>query len=145
MAILGWVVVGLVAGLMTTVIFRHHRTGGVAGALGVGVAGALAAGGTLAVAGVAEPGVFFDFAAWLLAFGLALLLLAVYHSLTHDESCASCSVEPAASRRIRQRGEPPQPWRGRRNPSPCQGRSHLPSAVGARISDRRACRRSLSR
>src|SRR5688572_9551351 len=140
MAILGWVVVGLVAGAMTTAIFRHHQTGGVAGALGVGVAGALAAGGTLAVAGVAEPGLFFDLATWLLALGTALLLLAVYHSATHDGSCASCSVKPAASRRMRQRGEAPRPWGGRRSPSPCHARSHLPSTVGARISDRRACR-----
>jgi hypothetical protein len=69
----------------------------------------------------------------------------VYHSLTHDVRCTSCSVKAAASRRMRQRGEPPRWWRGRRDPSSCQGRSHLPSSVGARISDRRACRRSPSR
>jgi uncharacterized membrane protein YeaQ/YmgE (transglycosylase-associated protein family) len=82
MAVIGWTIVGLVAGLVTTAMFRKHGTGGPISALGVGVAGAIAGGGALAAVGVAELGEFFDLAAWLIVLGLVLLLLAAYNVLT---------------------------------------------------------------
>jgi uncharacterized membrane protein YeaQ/YmgE (transglycosylase-associated protein family) len=83
MAVIGWTIVGLVAGLVTTAMFRKHGTGGPISALGVGVAGAIAGGGALAAVGVAELREFFDLAAWLIVLGLVLLLLAAYNVLTH--------------------------------------------------------------
>jgi uncharacterized membrane protein YeaQ/YmgE (transglycosylase-associated protein family) len=83
MAVIGWTIVGLVAGLVTTAMFRKHGTGGPISALGVGVAGAIAGGGALAAVGVAELGEFFDLATWLIVLGVVLLLLAAYNVLTH--------------------------------------------------------------
>jgi uncharacterized membrane protein YeaQ/YmgE (transglycosylase-associated protein family) len=83
MAVIGWTIVGLVAGLVTTAMLCKHATGGPIGALGVGVAGAIAGGGALAAVGVAELGEFFDLAAWLIVLGVVLLLLAAYNVLTH--------------------------------------------------------------
>jgi uncharacterized membrane protein YeaQ/YmgE (transglycosylase-associated protein family) len=83
MAVIGWTMVGLMAGLVTTAMFRKHDAGGPVGALTVGVAGAMAGGGALAAVGVAGLGKFFDLAAWLIVLGVVLLLLAAYNVLTH--------------------------------------------------------------
>src|SRR5215218_765082 len=105
MAVIGWTIVGLVAGLATTAMFRNHETGGPVGALAVGVAGAIAGGGALAAIGVAELGELFDLAACLIVLGVALLLLAAYHVMTHARMAALSHERLSSARSTRTRRE----------------------------------------
>ena len=105
MAVIGWTIVGLVAGVVTTAMFRKHDTGGLAGALAVGVAAALASGTALALARVTEPGQFFDPAAWLIVLGVALLLLALYTALTHAGGAVHSARTPSSRHVTAERGE----------------------------------------
>jgi uncharacterized membrane protein YeaQ/YmgE (transglycosylase-associated protein family) len=65
MGVLGWTILGLVAGVIAKALHKGHEPGGLLGTLVVGVAGALIGG----------------FIAALLGIGGALLLLAIYSTL----------------------------------------------------------------
>ena len=145
MAVIGWTIVGVVAAVMTTAMFREHETGGLAGALGVAVAGVLAAGGALVAGGVAELSEFFDLAVWLLVLGAASLLLAVYIMVTHDRRPARSREQLSSARRTP----------GRRETSARRGMPHCPAVSRPRSLPRprrrpptvpaASCRRSSSR
>ncbi len=82
--ILGWFILGLVAGAIAKTIHRGEEPGGLLGTLAVGVAGALAGGAIASLAGIGGIGSFFSVGTWLIAIGGALLLLLIYNALAGE-------------------------------------------------------------
>jgi uncharacterized membrane protein YeaQ/YmgE (transglycosylase-associated protein family) len=81
MGVLGWIILGLVAGAIAKVLHKGNEPGGLVGTLVVGVAGALVGGLIAALVGIGGIGSFFSLGTWLIAIGGALLLLAIYSTL----------------------------------------------------------------
>lgn len=81
MGVLGWTILGLVAGVIAKALHKGHEPGGLLGTLVVGVAGALLGGFIAALLGIGGVGSFFSVGTWLIAIGGALLLLAIYSTL----------------------------------------------------------------
>ena len=82
MGILGWIVLGLAAGVIAKALHRGSEPGGILGTLAVGVLGAVVGGLIASAVGVGGIGSFFSLGTWLIAIGGALLLLIIYSSLT---------------------------------------------------------------
>ena len=82
MGIIGWIVLGLVAGAIAKAILPGSQGGGWVITLILGVVGALL-GGFLgsAIFGVGLEG-FFDITTWLLAIGGAIIVLLIYGLVT---------------------------------------------------------------
>jgi uncharacterized membrane protein YeaQ/YmgE (transglycosylase-associated protein family) len=78
MGIIGWLVLGLVAGAIAKAIHPGDDPGGLLGTLAVGVAGALLGGFIASALGIGAIGSFFSLGTWLIAIGGALLLLVIY-------------------------------------------------------------------
>lgn len=78
MGIIGWIVLGLLAGAIAKLIMPGNDPGGIIVTMLIGVVGALL-GGFLgsAIFGV-DLGGFFSLSTWLLAIGGSLILLAIY-------------------------------------------------------------------
>jgi uncharacterized membrane protein YeaQ/YmgE (transglycosylase-associated protein family) len=81
MGILGWIILGLLAGAIAKALHKGHEPGGVLGTLVVGVAGALAGGLIASTVGIGGIGSFFNLGTWLIAVGGALVLLVIYSTL----------------------------------------------------------------
>lgn len=78
MGIIGWIVLGLIAGLIAKLILPGDDPGGVIVTTLIGVAGAIVGGFIASALGIGELGKFFDIGTWLLAIGGSLLLLLLY-------------------------------------------------------------------
>jgi uncharacterized membrane protein YeaQ/YmgE (transglycosylase-associated protein family) len=91
MGIVGWLVLGLVAGLIAKAVHQGPEPGGLLGTLAVGILGALAGGLIASLLGIGSIGSFFNLGTWLIAIGGALLVLAVYSSLAGGRSRISGS------------------------------------------------------
>ena len=81
MGIIGWLVLGLVAGAIAKAIHPGDDPGGLLGTLAVGVAGALLGGFIASALGIGAIGSFFSLGTWLIAIGGALLLLVIYAAI----------------------------------------------------------------
>lgn len=81
MGVLGWIVLGLIAGAIAKLIHKGAEPGGVLGTLAVGVAGALLGGLIASVVGIGGIGTFFSVGTWIIAILGALLLLVIYNAL----------------------------------------------------------------
>ena len=81
MGIIGWIVLGLVAGAIAKLIMPGDDPGGVIVTMLLGIAGALIGGFIAAAVGIGELGSFFDLGTWLIAIAGALLLLALYRAV----------------------------------------------------------------
>jgi uncharacterized membrane protein YeaQ/YmgE (transglycosylase-associated protein family) len=81
MGILGWIILGLVAGAIAKALHRGDEPGGLLGTLFIGVLGAMIGGVIASAVGIGGIGGFFSLGTWLIAVGGALLLLAIYRSL----------------------------------------------------------------
>jgi uncharacterized membrane protein YeaQ/YmgE (transglycosylase-associated protein family) len=81
MGIIGWVVLGLVAGAIAKAIHRGDEPAGLLGTLAVGIVGALLGGFVASALGVGAIGSFFNLGTWLIAIGGALLLLVIYSAI----------------------------------------------------------------
>ena len=77
MSIIGWVILGLLAGLLAKALVPGEQPGGIIVTTLVGVAGALIAGFIAQAAGFGDPiDEFFDWSTWIAAIiGAAVLLL----------------------------------------------------------------------
>ncbi len=84
MGIIGWIVLGLVAGAIAKLILPGRQGGGWIITLVLGVVGALLGGfiGS-AVFGVGLEG-FFDITTWLLAIGGSIIVLLIYGLITRN-------------------------------------------------------------
>jgi uncharacterized membrane protein YeaQ/YmgE (transglycosylase-associated protein family) len=83
MGVLGWIILGLVAGAIAKAVHRGDEPGGVLGTFVVGIAGAVIGGLIASAAGIGSVSSFFSLGTWLIAVGGALLLLVVYDALSH--------------------------------------------------------------
>ncbi len=84
MGILGWIILGLVAGAIAKALHRGDEPGGLLGTLGVGVAGAIVGGLIASAVGIGGIGSFFSLGTWLIAIGGALVLLVLFSALAGD-------------------------------------------------------------
>ncbi len=81
MGIIGFVILGLIAGAIAKARHLGEEPGGVLGTLVVGILGALAGGLIASAAGLGGLGSFFSLGTWLIAIGGALLLLVLYNAV----------------------------------------------------------------
>ena len=89
MGIIGWILLGLIAGAIAKAIHRGAEPGGVLGTLTVGVLGALLGGAIASALGIGAISSFFNLATWLIAIGGALLLLTLFNGLAGGRRHAS--------------------------------------------------------
>jgi uncharacterized membrane protein YeaQ/YmgE (transglycosylase-associated protein family) len=81
MGIIGWLILGLLAGAVAKALHRGPEPNGIVGTLVVGVLGALLGGLIASAIGLGGLGSFFSVGTWLVAIGGALLLLATYEAV----------------------------------------------------------------
>jgi uncharacterized membrane protein YeaQ/YmgE (transglycosylase-associated protein family) len=82
MGVLGWIILGLVAGAIAKAVHRGDEPGGLLGTLVVGLVGAVAGGLIASAMGFGSVDSFFSLGTWLIAIGGALLLLVIYDALS---------------------------------------------------------------
>jgi uncharacterized membrane protein YeaQ/YmgE (transglycosylase-associated protein family) len=81
MGILGWLIMGLIAGAIAKALHRGEQPGGLLGTLAVGVLGAMLGGVVASAVGIGGISSFFSAGTWIIAIAGALLLLAIYSAL----------------------------------------------------------------
>lgn len=81
MGLLGWIILGLIAGAIAKAIHKGDEPGGLLGTLFVGVLGAILGGLIASAIGLGGIGSFFSIGTWAIAIGGALLLLFVFDAL----------------------------------------------------------------
>ena len=81
MGILGWILLGLIAGAIAKAIMPGDDPGGIIGTIVIGVLGALVGGFIASALNVGDVDSFFDIGTWVIAIGGALLLLALYRAV----------------------------------------------------------------
>lgn len=81
MSILGWLVLGLLAGAVARVVLPGRQPIGCLGTIAVGVLGALVGGALASAAGLGEIGDFYDLETWGISIAGAILLLLVLGAL----------------------------------------------------------------
>lgn len=83
MGIIGWIVLGLLAGLIARALLPNDPPGGIIATTLVGIAGAVAAGAIAQAAGWGDPvDEFWDLSTWLAAIIGAVVLLVVWGAVT---------------------------------------------------------------
>lgn len=78
MGIIGWIVLGLLAGAIAKLIMPGDDPGGFIVTTLIGIAGALVGGFIASALGIGDLDEFFDIGTWLIAIGGSLLLLFLY-------------------------------------------------------------------
>jgi len=81
MGILGWIILGLVAGAIAKALHPGDDPGGILGTMVIGIVGAVLGGLIASALNVGELSSFFSLGTWLIAIGGALLLLVVYNAV----------------------------------------------------------------
>ena len=81
MGILGWIILGLLAGAIAKAIMPGDDPGGIIVTMLIGIAGAIVGGLIASALGVGELGSFFDIGTWVIAILGALLLLGIYRAV----------------------------------------------------------------
>ncbi len=82
MGIIGWIILGLVAGAIAKALHRGSEPGGIIGTMVVGILGALLGGLIASSLGIGTIDRFFSIGTWLIAIGGAMLLLVIYNAVT---------------------------------------------------------------
>jgi uncharacterized membrane protein YeaQ/YmgE (transglycosylase-associated protein family) len=85
MGILGWLILGLVAGAIAKALHRGNEPGGVLGTLAVGIVGAMLGGLIASAVGIGAISSFFSLGTWIIAIAAAFLLLLIFNALTDGE------------------------------------------------------------
>ncbi|HEV2769231.1 MAG TPA: GlsB/YeaQ/YmgE family stress response membrane protein [Solirubrobacteraceae bacterium] len=88
MGILGWIVLGLIAGAIAKAIHKGEQPGGLLGTLFVGVLGAVLGGLIASAVGLGGITSFFSLGTWVIAIGGALLLLFAFNAVVTRSSAA---------------------------------------------------------
>jgi len=78
MGILGWIVLGLLAGAIAKAILPGDDPGGIIVTMLIGIVGAIVGGLIASALDIGDLDEFFDIGTWLIAIAGALLLLLVY-------------------------------------------------------------------
>jgi len=84
MGIIGWIVLGLLAGAIAKLILPGEDPGGFIVTTLIGIAGALVGGFIASALGIGDLDEFFDIGTWLIAIGGSLLLLFLYRLFMGD-------------------------------------------------------------
>ena len=85
MSIAGWIVLGLIAGVIAKLLLGGRAQHGIIVTIVIGIAGALLGGwAATKFFGVAATGGFFDLSTWLIAIIGSVVLLLIYHTITSD-------------------------------------------------------------
>jgi uncharacterized membrane protein YeaQ/YmgE (transglycosylase-associated protein family) len=82
MGIIGWILLGLVAGAIAKALHKGDEPGGILGTMVVGILGAVLGGLIASAVGIGAITSFFSIGTWLIAIGGALLLLVIYNTIT---------------------------------------------------------------
>ena len=82
MGIIGFILLGLIAGALAKAVWKGDEPGGLLGTLLVGVVGALLGGVIESAAGLGGLGSFFSLGTWLIALGGAFLFLFLFDLVT---------------------------------------------------------------
>ena len=82
MGIIGWIILGLLAGAIAKAILPGDDPGGIIVTILIGIAGAIIGGLIASALDIGELGDFFDIGTWLIAIAGALLLLIAYRLVT---------------------------------------------------------------
>lgn len=86
MGLLGWLILGLVAGAIAKALHKGDEPGGLLGTLAVGIAGALLGGLIASAVGIGGISSFFSLGTWLIAIAGAFLLLGIFNALANHGS-----------------------------------------------------------
>lgn len=86
MGIIGWIVLGLLAGAIAKLIMPGEDPGGIFVTMLIGIAGAIVGGLIASALGIGDLDEFFDIGTWLIAIGGSLLLLFLYRMIAGDRS-----------------------------------------------------------
>ncbi len=82
MGIIGWILLGLIAGAIAKLILPGDDPGGFIVTTLIGIAGALLGGFIASALDIGDLDEFFDIGTWLIAIGGSLLLLLLYRAFT---------------------------------------------------------------
>ena len=82
MGIIGWILLGLVAGVLAKAILPGDDPGGIIVTTIIGIVGAIVGGLIASALDVGDLDEFFDIGTWLIAIAGSLLLLIVYRLVT---------------------------------------------------------------
>ncbi len=81
MGIIGWIVLGLLAGAIAKAILPGDDPGGIFVTMLIGIVGAIVGGFIASALGIGDLDEFFDIGTWVIAIAGSLLLLLVYRML----------------------------------------------------------------
>ena len=81
MGIIGWIVLGLLAGLIAKAIMPGDDPGGLIVTTLIGIVGAIVGGFIASALNIGDLDEFFDIGTWLIAIAGSLLLLAIYRAV----------------------------------------------------------------
>ena len=82
MGIIGWILLGLIAGAIAKAILPGDDPGGLVVTTLIGIAGAIVGGLIASALDVGDLDEFFDIGTWLIAIGGSLLLLLLYRAVS---------------------------------------------------------------
>jgi uncharacterized membrane protein YeaQ/YmgE (transglycosylase-associated protein family) len=82
--IIGWIVLGLLAGAIAKLIMPGEDPGGIIVTMLIGIAGAIVGGLIASALDIGDLDEFFDIGTWLIAIAGSLLLLFIYRMVTGD-------------------------------------------------------------
>jgi uncharacterized membrane protein YeaQ/YmgE (transglycosylase-associated protein family) len=83
MSIVGWIVLGLIAGVIANSLLGGRAKHGIIVTILIGIAGALLGGWAASkFFGIAATGGFFDLSTWIIAIIGSVVLLLIYHAIT---------------------------------------------------------------
>ncbi len=86
MGIIGWIVLGLLAGAIAKLIMPGEDPGGFIVTTLIGIAGAIVGGLIASALGIGDLDEFFDIGTWLIAIAGSLLLLAIYRMVVGNRT-----------------------------------------------------------
>jgi uncharacterized membrane protein YeaQ/YmgE (transglycosylase-associated protein family) len=81
MGIIGWIVLGLLAGAIAKAIMPGEDPGGIIVTMLIGIAGAIVGGLIASALDIGDIDEFFDIGTWLIAIAGSLLLLGIYRMI----------------------------------------------------------------
>jgi len=89
MGIIGWIVLGLLAGAIAKAILPGDDPGGILVTMLIGIAGAIVGGFIASALGIGELDEFFDIGTWIIAILGSLLLLVAYRAIASRKGDAN--------------------------------------------------------
>ena len=86
MGIIGWIILGLLAGAIAKALLPGDDPGGIIVTMLIGIAGAIVGGFIASALNIGDLGDFFDIGTWVIAILGSLLLLVAYRAMTRDRT-----------------------------------------------------------